>query len=1030
MTQSAEHPRFSLGLLALAVASQVHLTARPSGTGKAVCGGPRSVQESRFLRDQQLLHEQLFAEEGQADGLGKAPQLRRRTQRARFGRSAPIPPAAARDIGEIAVIEANPKILVAPRLNDLSGRTVTIIPGPQGFEVRAERHGSTIDSSGLVLSLEDDDAVPIELPFDFPFYGLSHRSAFVHSDGFVTFQSQEASSTERLIARAINGPPWISLLFQDLNPSQGGRVTVQLHGDRAVVTWFEVPSFCDHCIGDPRTARATLHSDGRIEFQYGDRRLGEAVVGIFPGDPAAQLQPVNWSAPRQTPFDSGLALAEVFTSQFRIDEFAVMKEFFRTHQDAYDTVIFFNDLNLPAGSGAQAYSAFVRNEVRGTGLETEDIGEQVGSARRLSTFINMGSVREYPAEPTRRLREGTPDFYTPLNVLAHEIGHRFLAFASFLDPETGERSNALLGRQLAHWSFFFNSDASLLEGNKIEDLGPQAEPRFKTVEASARFSKLDQYLMGLVEPSEVPATFLVVPEGPTNGGEGSPPMEGLLLHGSRKDIRLDDIIAADGARRPDTSVSQRHFRYGFVLLVKDIDGVDPRVVEQLERLRSAWLTFFETQFDNRASAAADLVKMLHLSTWPAGGVIVGADGNARVTIAEPREMGLVVDLHLGEAIAEVPPTVTIPAGERHANFVIKGLDQGAATLVAEAQEPGFDRAVTRLAVRTGLEGLELERMHPPRLHGLPGQLVPVAVKYLVRDENLVPYSAVDLEFIADGGRHVASATSDIHGEVAVEWPLGAAAGQQLLTARLKGAPAVSSVTEASVAPSRPVIEAGGIVNAASLAVASPGKGLALGSLAKVRGSALSSEQVTANPVSFPDNPSLPYELGGTRVHVMGIPAPMASVRPEELTFQVPLGIENPTISLMVTTPFGRSDTVLVPVSAVQPGIFPDGVRAAQPGAVPRAGGSLIVRCTGLGATDPAGRTGIVGDREDNQRVRAEMEAWIDGQAVQVTSSILSPSEVGVYLVTLDLPSQLAAGTHEVRIAADRHVSNTVQFRSE
>ena len=61
-------------------------------------------------------------------------------------------------------------------------------------------------------------------------------------------------------------------------------------------------------------------------------------------------------------------------------------------------------------------------------------------------------------------------------------------------------SRALLGRDEAHWSFFFASDASVMEGNDIEDLGGGV---FRTVGAVSRYSALDQYAMGLRAESSV-----------------------------------------------------------------------------------------------------------------------------------------------------------------------------------------------------------------------------------------------------------------------------------------------------------------------------------------------------------------------------------------------------------------------------------------------------------------------------------------------------------------------------------------------
>ena len=57
-----------------------------------------------------------------------------------------------------------------------------------------------------------------------------------------------------------------------------------------------------------------------------------------------------------------------------------------------------------------------------------------------------------------------------LGILAHETGHRWLARLQFRNADRAI-SDQLLGRQLAHWSFFMDSDGSVMEGNEIEDLG-------------------------------------------------------------------------------------------------------------------------------------------------------------------------------------------------------------------------------------------------------------------------------------------------------------------------------------------------------------------------------------------------------------------------------------------------------------------------------------------------------------------------------------------------------------------------------
>ena len=1005
------------GIAALLVSAP--LVAAPGTERKVACGAPRTVEEVFFLRKQRLARE---------------PRLARRIQD-------PLP--ASRDVNGIAVLDTSSGVLTPPNPFDLSLSRVRITSRGDGFKIDVISGGPAPGSleRGLPLALDDEDFAVVELPFLFPYFGSLYRTAYVHSDGNITFLHPEASSVARSLSRALSGPPRIAPLFKDLDPSRAGQVRLDSQPDRVVVSWHRVSVFVEHGIGPRQSVQTVLHADGGIEFLYGELTVTDAVVGIFPGELAREGDAVDWSLESGTEIDGAGALAEIFTSERAFDEFAAALSFYRNHDDAYDTLIVFNDLGLDASAFSLAHAYNVRNEVRGIGEFVFDSGSYFGSPRRLSAFVNMGAVSGYPSDPSQPL-PGLPHA-SLLTILAHEIGHRFLAYPSFLDPATGLQSLALLGRQLAHWSFFFNSGASVLEGNWIRDHGPSVNPRFETVAATENYSAFDQYLMGLRAPSEVPATFLVEhPRSPMHlGSAARSPQVGVEFHGQRKDIRVEDIVAWEGARRPDTTVSQRHFRFAFVLLVEDADSPDPATLKVLEKLRAELLTYFESQLGGRAVAAASLVNLLQLSTWPAGGVIARGNGRARVSISGPRESDLPIQLSVQDGIASVPSVVTIPAGDVHAEFSVAGLESGTTTLVAETSEIGYDRAVTRLAVRDGLEGLMLEAEHPPVLHGLAGRLLHSPLVFRLRDENLVPYSGVTLEYKAraPGSPGFVNSVTDVQGRARIRWPLGDTAGVQTLVARVKGAPEVSAVTEASVALARPSFQSVGIVNFASQQGVARGGGFAPGSLLTVFGSRLSTEVRTADGLGVLGAPALPRELVGTQAYVNGAAAPLLHVSPSQVNFQVPFEVPGPWLRIVVATPFGASYPVTVRLVTAQPGIFPDrivGERRPAAGSsdedtagLPQAGGRLVVFCTGLGAVSPPGRTGLPGWMQPPQQVLAPTEAWVDERPVQVTFAGLTTAEVGVYAVLLDLPENLGSGVHMLRIAVDGQPSNLVRFKS-
>ena len=154
----------------------------------------------------------------------------------------------------------------------------------------------------------------------------------------------------------------------------------------------------------------------------------------------------------------------------------------------------------------------------------------------------MDTLGKYPADPqTRFLGENNT-----VSLLGQESGHRWLAFLKFRD-HNGQVSEELLGRDQAHWSFFMDSDASVMEGNDIEDLGGGA---FRTAATVQRYSRLDQYAMGYVTESQVPAFFYV--EGPSNvvpsREREDAPRTGVTFNGTKRTVLIQDVVAAMGRR--------------------------------------------------------------------------------------------------------------------------------------------------------------------------------------------------------------------------------------------------------------------------------------------------------------------------------------------------------------------------------------------------------------------------------------------------------------------------------------------------
>jgi hypothetical protein len=502
---------------------------------------------------------------------------------------------AQQDVGDIAVLRDAGDIVMQANPLDVGDVGLRITANASGgFDVSRIPYGFR-QPLGDRLSLADDDTSDVKLSFAFPLFGRSHDHVFVNSDGNLTFGESDTASTDRSVGRFLSGPPRIAPFFADLDPSEDGSVLAYGDGDLLPLTWCAVPEY-----GLPTTAtvQTTLRRDGTIEIQISRRTTARsAVIGASPGA-ATEFTPVDLSADG-TAGGAG-AIGEQFTERSALDVVAAAQRFYLTHPDRFDNLVFFTDTALLSGS-AFAYEALVANRISGINQSIVDHSREYGSAGALESVCNMDALSKYPDDPFERFLGAN----STVSVLGQEIGHRWLAFLQFRD-HNGRRSSALLGRDDAHWSFFMDSDASVMEGNDIEDLGNGS---FRTTAAVQRYSPLDQYAMGLVDETEVAPFFYV--EAPTNvapnRSAASSPGAGVTFSGTRRNVSIDDVIAVHGRRSPSAAASPRVYRQAFVYVVSAGATADPSAIQKLDRIRMAWDQFFSRATDSRMRAETRLL---------------------------------------------------------------------------------------------------------------------------------------------------------------------------------------------------------------------------------------------------------------------------------------------------------------------------------------------------------------------------------------------------------------------------------------
>jgi uncharacterized protein (TIGR03437 family) len=807
------------------------------------------------------------------------------------------PAAVNRDTGNLALIEDSGGIVARQNEFNLEGKTLRFTPAGASYSYTVLETGyDPAAAQGEPLAaLDDDDSRRVALPFAFPFFGASYREIYVNSDGNLTFTAGDNASTERSLGRVTAGPPRLAPLFDDLDPSQtAGGVRVLAGADRVVVSWVAVPEWTASGAGTRQTFQAALYPDGRIDFAYGGVTPSSAVVGIAPGALKGGTALVDFRNDASAAY--GGAVAERFGNTLDVDMVTVAQRFYDTHDDAYDYLVVFNNMDIPAlPGGVVAYEATVRSRGSGYGATPRDDGAQYGSPSRLQAVLNMGPLSQYPADPNAVVPARSQAGDTPVTTIAHETGHLFLAYASITDPDD-PTARPMLGYQNQHWAFTFNSEASLLEGERILDQGPAASPRFLTTDTVQQYAPLDQYLMGWRAPSDVPDTFVVRHASATQTWH---PARNFAFDGTRQNITAAEVVAAMGRRTPDDTIAQRRFRFAFVLVTAN--GADPSAADlaRLEAYRQEFESFFAKASGGRASAEATLQRSLKLSLFPAAGVVEGAASTATISVEKPPSTALPIALHSANGNAQLPASVTIAAGASSVAFPYSGVKAGVEEVTATPGDPRYETAFARVQV-AGAAELRLTQLSAD----------PVAVK--LTDANGLVYPGVSIGAVPSAGGAVvpASALTDAEGVATFRWSTGGAAVNQLrLTVDTVPAAALT-VRAGSAVPS-----IGAVVNAASGAA-----GFAPGSIATIYGA----------------------RLAGAHVAVGGAAAMVFYASDSQINFLAPATLATGSAPLTVTAPSDESASAQVDVVAVQPGIFGAAVT----------GGYLVVYATGLGRVPP------------------------------------------------------------------------------
>ena len=161
------------------------------------------------------------------------------------------------------------------------------------------------------------------------------------------------------------GPPRISPLFDDLDPSQsGGSVRFFADASHVVFSWVSVPEYRRPAL--PQTFQVRLYVDGSIQFSYSRcrsvQRRGGDCAGICPGRVRRLVSFHNDASAEYS-----AAVVERFGDTQEIDIVAAAQKFYETHEDAYDYLVIYNNMGIAARRGRprlRGHGAFQRHGLR------------------------------------------------------------------------------------------------------------------------------------------------------------------------------------------------------------------------------------------------------------------------------------------------------------------------------------------------------------------------------------------------------------------------------------------------------------------------------------------------------------------------------------------------------------------------------------------------------------------------------------------------------------------------------------------
>jgi hypothetical protein len=236
----------------------------------------------------------------------------------------------------------------------------------------------------------------------------------------------------------------------------------------------------------------------------------------------------------------------------------------------------------------------------------------------------------------------------------------------------------------------------MVEGNRLQDNGSDANPRFLSAGAAEQIPPVDQYFFGWRAPQDVPPTFAV---SRSTVSDFLQPRIGARFNGQRRDVTIQELMdAARAPRYPDHVLAPRKYRWAILLITREGAPAPTAAIEKLERYRQELPAFWSKISGGLSELDTDQKKSLDVSIAPFAEFYSDSTigGEVRLRNAAASDLRVSITATSPDAELDIPAEVTIPAGSVSVAFQLKTKGPGRHILTFRPSDNQYETVEVRL----------------------------------------------------------------------------------------------------------------------------------------------------------------------------------------------------------------------------------------------------------------------------------------------------------------------------------------------